>query len=43
MINSDHALELVNYISEFINEWDIKISANTVSNSDLIANELWYE
>lgn len=43
MIDSNHVLELVNYISKFIDEWNIKISANTVSNSDVIPNELWYE
>lgn len=43
MIDSDHALELANHILEFVNEWNIKISANTVSNSDIIPDELWYE
>ena len=43
MIDSDHVLELVNYILEFISEWNIKISANTVSDSDVISDEFWYK
>ena len=43
VINSGHALELVNYILEFINEWDIKVSTNTISDSDFIPDNLWYE
>lgn len=43
IINSDHALELVNYILEFINEWNIKVSENTISDSDFIPDDLWYE
>lgn len=43
MIDLDHVLELVKYILEFISDWNIKISANTVSNSDVILNEFWYK
>lgn len=43
IVNSKHDVELVNYIERFINEWNIKISKNTVSNSDIIPDEIWYE
>ncbi len=43
IINSSYALELVDYISEFISEWNIKDTLDTVSESDIILNEFWYE
>lgn len=43
IINSDHALELINYILEFIYEWNIKVSENTISDFDFIPDDLWYE
>lgn len=43
MIDSAHALELANYILEFVNEWKITTSTNTVSDSDIIPDEIWYE
>lgn len=43
VINSSNALELVDYILEFISEWNIETSADTISESDIISNQLWYE
>lgn len=43
MIDPAHALELANYILEFVNEWKITTSTNTVSDSDIIPDEIWYE
>lgn len=42
IIDSKDSLTLVSYISKFIKEWDIKISKNTVSDADIISDELWY-
>lgn len=42
IIDSKNSLTLVSYISKFIKEWDIKISENTVSDADIISDELWY-
>jgi hypothetical protein len=42
LINTKYALDLIKYIVSFIDEWNIKISENTVSASDIISNELWY-
>lgn len=41
-INSRYASELVYYMSNFMNEWDIKTSASTVSVSELIPDEIFY-
>jgi|GEM_PF-1231316 hypothetical protein len=43
VIPSDYALELVNYIPAFVNEWNIKISPTTVSQADAITEEVWYD
>ena len=43
MIDPAHALELASYILEFVNEWKITTSAKTVSDSDIIPDEIWYE
>lgn len=42
LINSDFSEEFICYISEFIEEWDIKVTEKTVSKSNIISNELWY-
>lgn len=42
IIDSKESLTLASYISQFIKEWDIKISENTVSDADIISDELWY-
>lgn len=43
IVESVNALELVNYICSFIDEWNIKITKNTVSDSDIISDRSWYE
>ena len=43
MVDTKNASDLVNYIVFFIDEWNIRISENTVSASDVISDELWYE
>lgn len=43
MVDTKYASDLVNYIVFFIDEWNIRISENTVSMSDIILDELWYE
>lgn len=43
VINSNYGMETVNYIERFIVEWNIRISQNTVSDSDMIPSEIWYE
>lgn len=43
VINSDYGLETMNYIERFIDEWNIGISKNTVSDSDIIPDEIWYK
>ena len=42
VVNSEDSMALVNYIPAFIKEWNIKISKDTVSNSDIIAEDVWY-
>lgn len=42
IIDSKDSLTLASYISQFIKEWDIKVSENTVSDADIISDELWY-
>jgi len=42
MVDIKYVSDLINYIVSFIDEWNIKISENTVSISDIISDELWY-
>lgn len=42
IVDSEDSSTLVNYITTFIKEWDIRISENTVSSNDIISDELWY-
>ena len=42
IVDTNNATELVDYISLFVKEWNIRISATTVSDSDIIADEKWY-
>ena len=43
VVDTENSAELVNYIPFFVDEWGIKISPNTVSGSDIISMEKWYE
>ena len=43
VINSNYDMEIMNYIERFIDEWNIGISKNTVSDSDIIPDEIWYK
>lgn len=43
MVNSIDTLELVVYLFKFIHEWNIQPSEDTISKSDIIPDELWYE
>lgn len=42
IVDSKYVRELINYIPKFINEWNLKISKDTVSEADIISDELWY-
>ncbi len=42
IIDSENALELINYIPEFVDNWNIKIREDKVSASDIISDDLWY-
>lgn len=39
---SNDGMEIVNYIEKFIDKWNIRISKNTVSDADIIPDEIWY-
>lgn len=41
--DSKYEMDLINYLETFINEWNIKINTATVSDSDIISEELWYQ
>lgn len=43
VINSNYDMEIMNYIERFIDEWNIRISKTTVSDADIIPDEIWYE
>ena len=43
VVDTENSDELVNYIPFFVDEWGIKIRPNTVSDSDIIPMEKWYE
>ena len=43
VVDTENSDELVNYIPFFVDELGIKISPNTVSDSDIIPMEKWYE
>lgn len=34
--------ELINYIRDFVDEWDISIDKNMFSNTDIISDDIWY-
>lgn len=42
IVDSNDAMILMDYIAEFVDEWNIKISENTVSDADIISSKLWY-
>lgn len=42
IIDAENALELVEYIPIFIDRWNINITSNTFSDSDIISNKIWY-
>jgi len=42
VVDTKYVSDLINYIELFIDERNIKISESTVSASDIISDELWY-
>ena len=36
-------MEIVNYIEGFIDEWNIRISKNSISDADIIPDKIWYD
>ena len=43
VINSNYDMEIVNYIEGFIDEWNIRISKNSISDADIIPDKIWYD
>jgi hypothetical protein len=43
VVNPDNALEFISYLSLFISEWKIKPTEETVSDKDIISDEIWYD
>ena len=41
-IDSNNAMELINYIPVFVAEWGIEINENTISDEDTVSDEIWY-
>lgn len=42
IIDSENALEFINYIPQFIKEWNVEITSGMISDSDYISDEIWY-
>lgn len=43
IIDSENALELISYILEFVDKWNIRNCINTALVSDFIPDNLWYK
>lgn len=43
VVDSKNDIQVAKYIIGFAREWDIKISKDTVSESDVIYDEIWYK
>lgn len=43
LVDSNNVEELITYIENFVNEWNIQITKDTVSESDYIDDEIWYK
>ncbi len=41
-VNSNSVIHAIDYIEKFIKEWEIKVTKDTVPETEFMSDELWY-